>query len=240
MKNTTTTTKGPLTGKVALVTGTAQGIGRGIFEMLVNEGADVHGIDRDTIDVTDSAAVNAFVANLGGVDILVNSAGGVRGQIGRPIEEVTDEQFRDVVESNLTGTFICVRAVTPVMKERQWGRIVTISSGAGRSVSLTGIQAYASAKAAQIGFTRQMAHELSPFGITVNCVAPGFVLSNPTSIAQWESYGEEGQRKLLEDIPTRRLGTAEDIANGVRFFVSPETSWVSGQTLSVDGGHALY
>jgi 3-oxoacyl-[acyl-carrier protein] reductase len=230
----------PLAGKVAIVTGTAQGIGRGIAEALTNEGATVHGIDKDTVDVTDSASVNAFVASIGGADILVNSAGGVRGQVGRPIEEVTDEQWRDVVESNLTGAFICVRAVVPAMKERGWGRIVTISSGAGRSVSLTGIQAYASAKAAQIGFTRQMAHELGHFGITVNCVAPGFVLSNPTSIAQWESYGEEGQRKLLDAIPTRRLGTAEDIANGVRFFVSPDSSWISGQTLSVDGGHALY
>jgi 3-oxoacyl-[acyl-carrier protein] reductase len=230
----------PLSGKVALVTGTTQGIGRGIAEALTREGATVHGIDKDTVDVTDSAAVNAFVASIGGADILVNSAGGVRGQVGKPIEEVTDEQWRDVVESNLTGAFICVRAVVPTMKERGWGRIVTISSGAGRSISLTGIQAYASAKAAQIGFTRQMAHELGRFGITVNCVAPGFVLSNPTSIAQWESYGEEGQQKLLDAIPTRRLGTAEDIANGVRFFVSPDSSWISGQTLSVDGGHALY
>jgi 3-oxoacyl-[acyl-carrier protein] reductase len=192
------------------------------------------------VDVTDSAAVNNFVASIGGADILVNSAGGVRGQVGQPIEDVTDDQWRDVVESNLTGAFNCVRAVVPSMKERGWGRIVTISSGAGRSVSLTGIQAYASAKAAQIGFTRQMAHELGPHGITVNCVAPGFVLSNPTSIAQWESYGEEGQRQLLDRIPTRRLGEAEDIAHGVSFFVSPASSWISGQTLSIDGGHALF
>jgi 3-oxoacyl-[acyl-carrier protein] reductase len=207
---------------------------------LTEDGATVHGIDKDTVDITDSAAVNAFVASIGGTDILVNSAGGVRGQVGRPIEEVTDEQFHDVVDANLTGTFICVRAVVPGMKERGWGRIVNISSGAGRSVSLTGIQAYASAKAGQIGFTRQMAHELGHFGITVNCVAPGFVLSNPTSIAQWESYGEAGQKALLEKIPTGRLGEAVDIANGVRFFVNPASSWISGQTLSIDGGHALY
>jgi 3-oxoacyl-[acyl-carrier protein] reductase len=230
----------PLSGKVAIVTGTTQGIGRAIAETLRGQGATVHGIDQDNCDVTDSKAVNAFVENLGGVDILVNSAGGVRGQIGKPIEEVTDEQWHDVVDANLMGTFICVRAVVPGMKKRGWGRIVNISSGAGRSVSLTGIQAYASAKAAQIGFTRQMAHELGSFGITVNCVAPGFVLSNPTSIAQWESYGEEGQQKLLNAIPTRRLGAAEDIANGVQFFISPNSNWITGQTLSVDGGHALY
>jgi 3-oxoacyl-[acyl-carrier protein] reductase len=235
-----TQTNQPLAGKVALVTGTMHGIGAAIATALANDGATVHGIDIDTVDVTDSTGVNEFVASIGGADILVNSAGGVRGQIGKPLEEVTDEQWRDVVESNLTGTFICVRAVIPVMKERGWGRIVNISSGAGRSVSLTGIQAYASAKAAQIGFTRQMAHELGPHGITVNCVAPGFVLSNPTSIAQWESYGEEGQAQLLSRIPTRRLGEAEDIANGVSFFVNPASSWISGQTLSIDGGHALY
>jgi 3-oxoacyl-[acyl-carrier protein] reductase len=126
------------------------------------------------------------------------------------------------------------------MKEAGYGRIVNISSGAGRSVSLTGIQAYASAKAGQIGFTRQTAHELGPYGITVNSIAPGFVLSNPTSIAQYESYGEEGQRKLVEGIATRRLGRAEDIAYGVLFFVSEQASWVTGQVISIDGGHSIF
>jgi 3-oxoacyl-[acyl-carrier protein] reductase len=126
------------------------------------------------------------------------------------------------------------------MKERGFGRIVNISSGAGRSVSLTGIQAYASAKAGQIGFTRQMAHELGPHGITVNSIAPGFVLSNPSSIAQYERYGEEGQRRLLESIATRRLGTPEDIATGVLFFVADESSWVTGQVVSIDGGQSIF
>jgi 3-oxoacyl-[acyl-carrier protein] reductase len=107
-------------------------------------------------------------------------------------------------------------------------------------VSLTGIQAYASSKAAQIGFTRQMAHELGPAGITVNCIAPGFVLSNPSTQRQWESYGAEGQRALVEKIATRRIGAPEDIARGVLFFVSPAAGWVSGQTLSIDGGHSLF
>jgi 3-oxoacyl-[acyl-carrier protein] reductase len=126
------------------------------------------------------------------------------------------------------------------MKERRYGRIVNISSGAGRSVSLTGIQAYASAKAGQLGFTRQSAHELGPFGVTVNAVAPGFVLSNPTSIAQFERYGEEGQRRLLESIATRRLGEPSDIANGVLFFAADESSWITGQVLSIDGGHSMF
>jgi 3-oxoacyl-[acyl-carrier protein] reductase len=117
---------------------------------------------------------------------------------------------------------------------------VNISSGAGRSVSLTGIQAYASAKAGQIGFTRQMAHELGPFGITVNCIAPGFVRSNPTTERQWQSYGEDGQRRLIEGIALRRLGRPEDIANGVRFFVSARASWITGQVLSIDGGRSLF
>jgi 3-oxoacyl-[acyl-carrier protein] reductase len=227
-------------GRVALVTGTAHGIGAAIAALLAAEGAQVHGVDRDTVDVTSSAAVTEYVASLGPVDVLVNNAGGVCGQTGRPIEEVGDEDWRAVVDANLTSTFLCTRAVVPGMKARGWGRIVNISSGAGRSVSLTGIQAYASAKAGQIGLTRQTAHELGRFGITVNCIAPGFVLSNPTTQAQWESYGEEGQAALVEGIAVRRLGTPEDIANGVRFFVSEASSWVTGQTLSIDGGHAIF
>lgn len=227
-------------GKTAIVTGTAHGIGAAIVAMLEAAGATVHGVDKDTVDVTDSAAVNAFVADVGPVDILVNNAGGVCGQVHHPIEEITDDSWRAVVDANLTGTFNCTRAVAPGMKERGWGRIVNISSGAGRSVSLTGIQAYASSKAGQIGFTRQMAHELGRFGITVNCIAPGFVLSNPTTHKQWESYGDAGQAKLVEGIAVRRLGKADDIANGVQFFISDDSSWVTGQTLSIDGGHALF
>ena len=103
-------------------------------------------------------------------------------------------------------------------------------------ISLTGIQAYASAKAASIALTRQLGHELGPFGITVNCVAPGFVRSNPASEKQWQSYGEAGQRALVEGIALRRLGTPDDIANAVLFFASDAAAWVTGQTLSVDGG----
>ena len=226
--------------RVAVVTGTAQGIGATIATTLETDGIRVHGIDKDTVDVTDSAAVQAFFTDVGEVDILVNNAGGVVGQVHHPIEEITDEDWSAVVAANLTSAFLCTRAVVPTMKRRGSGRIVNISSGAGRSVSLTGIQAYASAKAGQIGFTRQMAHELGRFGITVNCIAPGFVLSNPTTVKQWESYGEQGQAALVEGIALRRLGAPEDIAHGVRFFVSESSAWITGQTLSIDGGHALF
>jgi 3-oxoacyl-[acyl-carrier protein] reductase len=229
-----------LYARVAVVTGTAHGIGEAIAAALEADGMTVHGIDKDEVDVTDGQAVTAYFAGLGTVDVLVNNAGGVAGQIHHPLEEISDEEWNAIVDANLTGTFHCTRAVVPGMKQRGWGRIVNISSGAGRSVSLTGIQAYASAKAGQIGFTRQMAHELGRYGITVNCIAPGFVLSNPTSIKQWEGYGEAGQAALLEGIAVRRLGKAEDIANGVRFFVAEASAWVTGQTLSIDGGHALF
>jgi 3-oxoacyl-[acyl-carrier protein] reductase len=230
--------------RVAVVTGTAHGIGAAIVAALEADGVQVHGIDligdENPVDVTDSRAVNEFFAGIGPVDILVNNAGGVVGQVHHPIEEITDEQWSAVVAANLTSTFLCTRAAAPGMKERGWGRIVNIASGAGRSVSLTGIQAYASAKAGQIGFTRQMAHELGRFGITVNCIAPGFVLSNPTTMKQWESYGEQGQAALVEGIAVRRLGKPEDIAHGVRFFAAEASSWISGQTISIDGGHALF
>jgi 3-oxoacyl-[acyl-carrier protein] reductase len=228
-----------LIGRTAVVTGTAHDIGAGIADALAGDGADVHRVDKDTVDLTSGAAVRAYFAGLGAVDILVNNAGGVCGQVGVPLDDVTDEAWHAVVDANLTTAFHCVRAVMPAMKERGWGRIVNISSGAGLSVSKTGIQAYTSAKAGLIGFTRQMARELGPFGITVNCIAPGFILSNPTSIAQWESYGADGQQALIDAIATRRLGQPADIANGVLFFVSQRSDWVTGQTIAIDGGDAF-
>lgn len=230
---------GGLTGRVAVVTGTAHGIGAEIARSLADRGATVHGVDKADVDVTDSAQVEAFIGGIGPVDILVNNAGGVVGQVGVPVEDVSDSDWHAVVEANLTSTFLCTRAVVPHMKEAGYGRIVNISSKAGLRVSLAGIQAYTSAKAGQIAFTRHMAYELGPFGITVNCVAPGFVLSNPTTERQWASYGEAGQRALLERIATRRLGQPEDIANGVLFFVAEASSWTTGQVISIDGGNSL-
>ena len=226
--------------RVAVVTGSAHGIGTAIVDGLRADGVIVHGIDKDSVDVTDTEAIASFMASLGPVDILVNNAGGVVGQSHRPIEEISDGDWSAILDANLTSTFKCVRAVVPQMKQRGWGRIVNISSGAGRNASLTGIQAYASAKAGQIGFTRQMAHELGPFGITVNCVVPGFVLSNPATRRQWDGYGETGQAALVEGIALRRLGEPEDIANGVRFFASDAASYVTGQVLPVNGGRTLF
>jgi 3-oxoacyl-[acyl-carrier protein] reductase len=238
-----------LADKVAVVTGAAHGIGSAIAAALRGDGISVHCVDilgadvsgagTDMCDLTDSAAVADYFAGLGAVDILVNNAGGVCGQVGRALEEVPDADWHAVVNANLTTAFHCTRAVAPGMKKRGWGRIINISSGAGLRVSKTGIQAYASAKAGMIGFTRQMAHELGPHGITVNCIAPGFILSNPTTELQWQSYGDDGQRELIHGIATGRLGEPADIANGVQFFASERSGWVTGQVISIDGGSAF-
>src|SRR5215475_11034538 len=228
-----------LTGRTAVVTGTAHGIGAGIADALAAGGAAVYRVDKDTVDLTNDAAVREFFAGLDAVDILVNNAGGVSGQVGVPLEDVSDQDWYAVVDANLTTAFHCTRAVVPGMKQHGWGRIVNIASAAGLTVSKTGIQAYASAKAGMIGFTRQMAHELGPLGITVNCIAPGFIRSNPTTELQWQAYGPDGQRALVEDIATRRLGEPADIANGVQFFASPRSGWVTGQIIAIDGGSAF-
>ncbi len=238
-----------LAGRVAVVTGAAHGIGGAIADALAMEGAKVHRVDKEpaaldgspltAVDLADPAAVSDFFAAVGPVDILVHAAGGVVGQVGRPLEEVSDDAWHAVLAANLTTTFLCTRAAVPSMKERGWGRIVLISSAAGLTVSKTGIQAYTSAKAGQLGFTRQMAHELGAFGITVNCIAPGFILSNPTTQVQWDSYGPDGQRALLAGIATGRLGQPADIANGVLFFASEKSGWVTGQVIAIDGGSAF-
>jgi 3-oxoacyl-[acyl-carrier protein] reductase len=240
-------------GRRVLVTGAGHGIGRGIAQEFARLGAAVLAVDINTaglaetaagqthlataaLDVTDPAAVRDVVGGFGPVDILVHSAGGVCGQAGQPAEAVTLPEWQAILAVNLTGAFLMAQAVIPAMKAAGYGRIVTISSGAGIGVSLTGIQAYAAAKAGEIGLTRQLAHELGPFGITVNSVAPGFVRSNPTTERQWEAYGPEGQRRLVEAIATRRLGIVADIVHAVLFFASDEAGWITGQTLSVDGG----
>ena len=248
-------------GRTAIVTGAAHGFGRAIALGFAARGAAVWACDIQaaelaetkrmaeqnggkcevrTVDVSKREAVFAFVNEAlkatGRIDILVNDAGGVLGQVGKPLEEVTPQQWQAIYDVNVTGAWYCCQAVAPAMKAAKYGRIVNISSGAGLGVSLTGIQAYASAKAAQIGLTRQLAHELGAWNITVNNIAPGFVRSNPTTEKQWESYGAEGQKALVERIALKRLGSADDIANGAMFFASEYAGWISGQVLSIDGG----
>ena len=247
--------------QTVIITGAAHGFGRAIALAFAQRGAhvwacDVLGdelaqtrrlctdaggkCDARTVDVGQRDAVAAFVDEAataaGQVHVLVNNAGGVRGQVGRPLEEITPDAWQTIFDVNVTGAFYCAQAVAPGMKAAGYGRIVNISSGAGLGISLTGIQAYASAKAAQIGLTRQLAHELGPWGITVNNIAPGFVRSNVNSEKQWQSYGEEGQQRLLQNIALKRLGQPEDIAHGVLFFASEYASWITGQVLSIDGG----
>jgi 3-oxoacyl-[acyl-carrier protein] reductase len=243
-------------GKTALVTGVVGGIGAAIAGRLAAEGARVTVTDLPGAALDEAAValgLPAIAANLGRKadvarlarvlasdppTVLVSAAGGVLGQVGRPVETVPEADWHAIFAANVDSVFFLAQALAPAMKARGGGRIITISSGAGLRPSLTGIQAYAAAKHALVGLTRQLALELGPSGITVNSVAPGFVLSNPSSRAQWDSYGPEGQSALLGRIFTRRLGTPEDIAAAAAFLASDEAAWISGQVLSVDGGIA--
>ena len=135
------------------------------------------------------------------------------------------------------AAFIVAQAAAPALKAAR-GCVVTISSGAGLRPSLTRLHAYCAAKHALVGLTKQLALELGPFGVNVNSVAPGFVRSNPASEAQWQSYGADGQARLLDATFLRRLGTSHDITDAVLWLACDAASWVTGQVLSVDGGRA--
>ena len=250
-----------IAGKTAIVTGAAHGFGRAISLALAQGGAEVWAVDiladelaqtgrlcsdagagcqARAVDITQPDAVNALVKEItakhGRADILVNNAGGVLGQVGRPLEQVTPAEWNAIFAVNLSGAFYLCQAVAPGMKAVRQGRIVNIASGAGLTLSLTGIQAYSAAKAGIISLTRQLGHELGEWGITVNCVAPGFVRCNDNTERQWQAMGEERQRAVVNNIALKRLGQPEDIACAVLFFASEQAGWISGQTLSVDGG----
>ncbi|MTI18131.1 SDR family oxidoreductase [Rhodobacteraceae bacterium RKSG542] len=246
-----------LEGKVFAVTGAAQGIGAAIARQLVAEGATVAAIDIDAkgMEALQADGITLHSGDLGDregalavcedvlalhgkVDGLVTSAGGVRGQVGRPLEEIDTADWQAIFQANVDAAMWCAQGFVPSMKAAGSGRIATISSGAGLKPSLTGIQAYASAKHALVGLTRQLALELGPCGITVNSVAPGFILSNPSTEKQWEAFGAEKQQAILGSIHMRRLGEPQDIADTVAFLCSDKAGWITGQIISVDGGHA--
>ncbi len=201
-------------GKTVAVTGAGHGFGRCIAQTFAHLGAQVFatdisadelaetaaggGVVTKVVDLRDRAAGAAWIHQIeaqtnGPIDVLVNNAGGVGGQGPKPLEDVSDEDWNLLFDINVNAAFTLCRAAAPAMKRAGGGRIVNTSSGAGLQPSLTGIQAYCSAKHAVVGLTRQLAHEFGPHNITVNSVAPGFIRTNAATEKQWESYGPDGQ-----------------------------------------------
>ncbi|MBS0362656.1 MAG: SDR family oxidoreductase [Proteobacteria bacterium] len=244
-------------GRTVAVSGAAIGFGRGICEAFAAAGARVYGCDiraadlqavaRDMgvttqdIDLTDRHAAAGWIRDVerlsgGAIDVLVNNAGGVAGQAFQPLEEVEDADWDRVMAVNLGAAMALSRAATPGMKAAGRGAIVNIGSGASLQASLTGVQAYCAAKHAILGLTRQLAQELGPHGVRVNCVAPGFVQTNEATARQWAAYSPERREAMVQAIPLRRFGTPQDIARATLFLASDEASFITGQILSVNGG----
>ena len=244
-----------LAGRTVAVSGVTSAFGAVIAEAFVVQGARVFGCDVDpagfpalvsagvgcaAVDLCDRAAaadwIEAVAAEAGGLDFLVNNAGGVAGQQHEPFETLSDADWDIVLAINLNAAMALSRAATPHMAAARSGAIVNICSGASLRASLTGIQAYCAAKHGLLGLTRQLAHELGPQGIRVNAVAPGLVLTGEATRRQWNGYGAEQQAAILSGIAMRRLGTAEEIARATLFLASDWAGFITGQILSVDGG----
>jgi 3-oxoacyl-[acyl-carrier protein] reductase len=242
-----------LSGKAALVTGGARGIGRAIVIRLATQGADVafsykgnaaaaaetaaavEALGRRTLavqaDVREPHAADALVkATLeafGKVDILVNNAGITRDDL---IMRMSEEAWREVLETNLFGAFWMTKAVTRPMLKAKGGRIINISSVSGQA-GQTGQANYSAAKAGLIGLTKATARELASRGITVNAVAPGFVLTELT-----QELPDALKDEIISRTPLGRFGTTDEIANAVAFLASDEAGYITGQVLAVDGG----
>ncbi|MCF7809407.1 SDR family oxidoreductase [bacterium] len=240
-----------LNNKVAIVTGAAQGMGRAIAEMLSAKGAQVAVVDTDenkaisvaerikgvaiTADVSKSEDVNNMIKivmeRFGNVDILVNNAGIVRTS---RIENIDYDEWKLVLDVNLNGVFLCTKAVLGIMNAQQFGRIVNISSSAGRSVSTLGGAHYTTSKAGVLGFTRAVAKEVAPFGITVNAICPGLI---DTEMVHQHCSPEQTQA-YLNSFPIPRLGTPEEVAQLVCFLVS-EAAYITGASIDINGGDLM-
>jgi 3-oxoacyl-[acyl-carrier protein] reductase len=255
-------------GKVALVTGAAQGIGRAIAEALGAAGAQLIVSDQQAeklrdvtlalqgqgytilgapADVTNRAQVQDMVQRglrtFGAIDILVNNAGG-SGNIGvDQIEDVSEGLWDEIVDANLKSAYLCCQAVVPHMKSRRQGSLVNFSSMSAKGAfGARGTSAarlpYAGAKAGIIGFTSQLAKDLGPFGIRVNAVMPGFILTQSDArVAQrYEELSPEEQAEMVRPVPLGRPGRPEEVAAVVLFLASEAASYVSGATIEVNGG----
>jgi 3-oxoacyl-[acyl-carrier protein] reductase len=234
-------------GKVALVTGGARGIGAATAARLTEEGARVAVTDLDfdaegealqiRCDVTKREEVEAAVAKtveeLGGLDVLVTCAGVIRDNL---VYKMTDDDWETVITTHLRGTFLAVQAAQAHMVEQRTGKMVLISSTS--ALGNRGQTNYAAAKAGIQGMAKTLAIELGPFGVNVNCVAPGFIVTRMTAQTA-ERVGiefDEYQKLAAEQIPLRRVGQPEDIASVIAFLSSDDASFVSGQVIYVRGG----
>jgi NAD(P)-dependent dehydrogenase (short-subunit alcohol dehydrogenase family) len=252
-----------LSGKVAIVTGAARGIGRATALALARQGAQVAAVDIDAaggqqtaadvqrsgttalaiaIDVADSAQVNTMVeqvvTQLGRVDFLVNNAYISGGYA--PVPETTDEVWQRVIAVNLTGYFNCARAAARVMIAQGGGAMVNLSSGAGLRGSISAGVQYSASKAGIIGLTKGLAADLAPQGIRVNCIAPGLIDTGLGAPDRWSGWTRaEVERYAQRDIALGRVGAPEDIADVVVFLLSDAARFMTGEVIVVDGGAGL-
>ncbi len=238
--------------RVALVTGGSRGIGRAIAERLCADGYRVaisYKQTRGTLDVplavqadiADREQVKHLVAKveaaLGPMEILVNNAGVLnRGDLF----DMNTAEFEAMRQVNVDGLVAMTRAVAPGMMERRFGRIVNMSSIAAHGTAFAGTTFYAATKAAVITLTRRFAFDLGPHGITVNAIAPGFIMTDMVTQGKTDAQVLEVVERMSDRAMTRRIGTPEDIANGVAFLVSDAAGFVTAQTLTIDGGRMDY
>jgi len=239
--------------RVAIVTGAARGIGKAIASSFIGEGAKVAWVDIQverlrmlneeaenrgeqaivlSCDITKSSEVRGMIDGVreqfGRIDILVNNAGIIRRGT---IETVTEEDWDRVIEVNLKGTFNCCKAVVEIMKQQRYGKIVNVSSIAGKMGDITSAPGYGSSKAAVDALTKTLARQLAPYGINVNAVSPHAIETEMS--AQWS---EERRKEIIASIPLGRLGKPEDVAEAVLFLASASASFITGEILDVNGG----